>query len=567
MWRALLFDPDAGGFLQFENPQCVLTAHEPADVRSVLDQVEQAAQAGAFAVGFVTYEAASAFDPALANYPPSHLPLLQFAIFDEPTLVQLSSPSTALNLSPQISEADFFAAIARISSLQASGDTYQVNFTHPLTGELAQEPLALFAAMYAAQPSPYSALIASDETVICSVSPELFFERVGQRIFTEPMKGTRPRGRYLDEDQRISQALLGSAKDRAENLMIVDMLRNDLGRIAVPGTVTVDELFTLRRYPTVWQQVSSISATSNASLSQLFAALFPCASVTGAPKARTMEIIRELELGPRGVYTGAIGLVKPGGDARFSVAIRTLVADPKTSEAVYGVGGGIVWDSDPADEWQESLLKGSLLAPQPPEFRLLETMRYEPVVGVHRLAQHLLRLQASASYFGYSISETEIRVRLDQLDEIEPKRLRLLLSADGAIELQVLSLPEAVAQVRLRMATTPVRSDDIFLFHKTTHRRVYEQARTEAGDCDDVILWNEKGELTETTIANLFLQIDGKLVTPPVDAGLLAGTLRQHLLETGEATTKRLVAEDLGRASAIYVGNSLRGLIPAHLVT
>ena len=380
------------------------------------------------------------------------------------------------------------------------------------------------------------------------------------------MKGTRPRGRFPEEDVELWSDLASSEKDRSENLMIVDMVRNDLAKIAATGSVCVGELFAIKRFPTVWQQVSSISAETDAGLGELFSALFPCASITGAPKARAMELIRELETEARGVYTGAIGLVKPGRRARFSVAIRTLTIDKRNNNANYGVGCGIVWDSDPLEEWQESLTKGKILDFDRQPFNLLETMLYEPASGVSLLNLHLERLKASADYFEFGIDVESIRARLCSLQLLKPARLRLLLEPGGYYEVEEHPLPEAKSMISLKLASKPINSRDIFLFHKTTHREVYERARNGADHCDDVILWNEKNELTETTIANLFLEIDGELVTPPVACGLLAGTYRRHMLDTGKVKEAVVKKSDLGKASKIYVGNSVRGLLEARLV-
>jgi para-aminobenzoate synthetase/4-amino-4-deoxychorismate lyase len=279
-----------------------------------------------------------------------------------------------------------------------------------------------------------------------------------------------------------------------------------------------------------------------------------------------MEIIRELETEARGVYTGAIGLVKPGRRARFSVAIRTLTIDKHNDSANYGVGGGIVWDSDPGEEWQESLTKGQILGFDRQPFRLLETMLYEPASGVFLLNLHLERLEASADYFGFGVDVDSIRTRLCSLQLLKPSRLRLLLDSEGHYEVEEHPLPEVKPMVMLKLASRPVNSRDIFLFHKTTHRGVYEQARNDVDHCDDVILWNEKNELTETTIANLVLEIDGELVTPPIESGLLAGTYRRHMLENGQVKEAIVRKSDLVKASKIYTANSIRGLLEARLV-
>ena len=570
MFDALIYDTDEEVWLRFTGASSVYIAKTNDDVAAVLDIIEAACAKGKYAVGYVSFEAASAFDSALVHHPSGSLPLAAFAIFDqaEETLPgTMSEPfSELLDLAPVIDESDFFESIQQIKAYLRSGDSYQVNFTHQLKGNTTASPPSIFSFLCRAQPSPYSAFIETDDYAICSVSPELFFEVNGASVRTEPMKGTRPRGRFPEEDAGFRSDLVGSEKDRAENLMIVDMVRNDLGKIAIAGSVCAEELFSIKRFPTVWQQVSSISAKTDASLGELFSALFPCASVTGAPKARAMGIIRELETEARGVYTGAIGLVKPGRRARFSVAIRTLTLDKHNDIANYGAGGGIVWDSDPDEEWQESLTKAKILSFDRQSFRLLETMLYEPVSGVFLLNLHLDRLEASAHYFGFDIDVDSIRTRLCSLQLLRRTKLRLLLGSDGDYELEEHPLSEVKSMVMLKLASRPVNSHDIFLFHKTTCRDVYDEARNDVDHCDDVILWNEKNQLTETTIANLFLEIDGELLTPPVECGLLAGTYRRYMLENGRVKEAVLRKSDLVNVSKIYVANSMRGLQEARLV-
>jgi len=570
MFDALIYDSDEEAWLRFTGASSVYIAKTNDDVAAVLDIIEAASAKGKYAVGYVSFEAASAFDSALVHHPSGSLPLAAFAIFDqaeETSPGKMSEPlSEPLDLAPVIDESDFFESIRQIKAYLRSGDSYQVNFTHQLKGNTTASPPSIFSFLCRAQPSPYSAFIETDDYAICSVSPELFFEVDGASVRTEPMKGTRPRGRFPEEDAGFRSDLVGSEKDRAENLMIVDMVRNDLGKIAVAGSVCAEELFSIKRFPTVWQQVSSISAKTDASLGELFSALFPCASVTGAPKARAMGIIRELETEARGVYTGAIGLVKPGRRARFSVAIRTLTLDKHNDIANYGAGGGIVWDSDPDEEWQESLTKAKILSFDRQSFRLLETMLYEPVSGIFLLNQHLDRLEASAHYFGFDIDVDSIRTRLCSLQLLRRTKLRLLLGSDGDYELEEHPLSEVKSMVMLKLASRPVNSHDIFLFHKTTCRDVYDEARNDVDHCDDVILWNEKNQLTETTIANLFLEIDGELLTPPVECGLLAGTYRRYMLENGRVKEAVLRKSDLVNVSKIYVANSMRGLQEARLV-
>ena len=550
---------DASGWIEFCNPLQMLVAKDLDDVVNVLEKVDAESRKGRYCIGFVSYEAAPAFDKHLVCQPPGSIPLTAFGVFEASQRISLPSQSpVGLELEPELNINQFDSAISRIKQYLVDGDTYQVNFTHRLKGSPPADIRSLFARLVRTQPTPYAALMEFPDFSICSISPELFFEKTGQRIRTEPMKGTRPRGLTELEDRNYEEELRCSEKDRAENLMIVDMIRNDLARLAKLGTVCVDDLFVIKKLPTVWQQVSNISALTDVGLVDVFRALFPCASVTGAPRHRTMEIIAELEGSPRGVYTGALGLVMPGGDARFSVGIRTLVVE---DEAVYGVGGGIVWDSEASDEWQESLLKSDVLRQDRPDFQLLETMRYEPGEGISLLDEHLQRLTRTAAYFDYECDPGSVRDYLSEFTAKRARRLRLLLCSDGTLKLEEHELAPSLDKVILKLADTPVDSRDIFLFHKTTNRMVYDSKYK--SDCDDVILFNERGEITETTISNLFLEIDGELLTPDLSAGLLAGTFRQHLLDSGRARTACLRIEDLQRAQQIFTGNSVRGLIPA----
>lgn len=561
-----MYDPIDASWQRFSEPLEVCTADSPDEVLTILEHVESECRSGRYAVGFVTYEGASAFDKSLQHHRQGSQPLAAFAIFDAAQPASLPDQSAYLSLSPVISWLDYEQKIDSIKDYLQQGDSYQVNFTHRLTGSTDADPLAIFSGMSHAQRDAYSVYLETDDYCICSVSPELFFERIDDCIATQPMKGTRGRGRFAEEDASLRAELKSSAKDQAENLMIVDMVRNDLGRIAEPGTVSTHDMFAIKRYETVWQQVSSVSAKTAAPLAEIFTALFPCASVTGAPKTRTMQIIRELEAGPRGVYTGAIGVVKPGGDARFSVAIRTLVIDKKNGDAIYGVGGGIIWDSDAADEWQESLTKSEVLNDRRPVFQLLETMRYEPGPGVFLREHHLDRLRQSANFFGFKCDLAQANEVLDSIESPELIRVRMLLDRQGNFSIEQLPIPQSSGPVKLKLASSPICSEDTFLFHKTTHRTMYEKAKADSGECDDVILWNEAQELTETTISNLYLEIDGKLLTPIQESGLLAGTYRQWMLDEGRAKPARLVKSDLARASKIYVSNSVRLLQEAILV-
>ena len=457
------------------------------------------------------------------------------------------------------------------------GDTYQVNFTFPLCARLALDPWALFSSLFHTQRPRYAAYLDTGRFAIASVSPELFFDWRDDRLSTRPMKGTAPRGGSPRADDLQAQALAASEKDRAENLMIVDMLRNDLGRVAQLGSVEVGELFAIERYPTLLQMTSSVEARTSAGLPEIMAALFPCASVTGAPKVRTMEIIAQTEQAPRGVYTGAIGYVGPGRRARFNVAIRTVVVDRESGESCYGVGSGVVADSSAAGEYAECLLKARILSEAP--FRLLETMRWTPQEGFFLGGQHVDRLLASAAFFGGDVSRPAVEAELQALAGRlrEASRVRLLVDLDGRVEIEATRLdtrfshPDSpfstgdLTSVPVALAKTPVEETSPWLYHKTTRREVYDRALRESPGVEEVILWNSRGEVTESCRANVVLDLGDGFVTPQVASGLLAGTYRASLLGKGRVREQVVKVADLAQARRLFLVNSVRGSWPVRL--
>ena len=553
------------GWEFFDNPLAVLIATKAEEVRSVLDQVETATQQGYQCVGYVAYEAASALDTSLAVHP-SKRPLAVFGIFkscQRLTTLPSNKPS-AVWLRPVMSCEQYTSKIQAIKTLLAHGESYQVNLTHTLQGSYEGEPLDLFATLYDAQPTAYAAFLQLNDLAIASVSPELFFCLDGDQITTQPMKGTAPRAVNAEEDLANKHALESSEKDRSENIMIVDMIRNDLGRICQPGTITADNLFAIESLPTVWQQTSSVSGKTEARFSDILSTLFPCASITGAPKKRTMEIINALEDDARGIYTGCIGVLKPNRSMRFSVAIRTLVLDTDTRSASYGIGGGIVWDSAPLSEWQESLDKSKLLNGVSP--MLLETMKYDPRDGVVLLDRHINRLVAAASTHAYPLNPTQAKELVQRFSATEKRKLRLRADRSGRLSLESNDFPPIKTVFRLGLADAPIQREDFRLRTKTTQRTLYDQNRGARLDIDDVILFNEDNEITETTIFNLYLKIQGVLYTPALPSGLLPGVYREHLLALGAAKERVLSVQDLSKAEGLYVSNAVRGLCPAILV-
>jgi para-aminobenzoate synthetase/4-amino-4-deoxychorismate lyase len=389
----------------------------------------------------------------------------------------------------------------------------------------------------------------------------LFFQLDDQTITCRPMKGTVKRGRTTFEDLEQSNWLKNSSKNRAENVMIVDMIRNDLGRIAKIGSVQVAELFQTERYPTLWQMTSTVSAQTHASVTDIFRGLFPCASITGAPKISTMKIIHDLEKTPRKIYTGSIGYLFPERKAKFNVAIRTALIDTGTRKAEYGLGGGIVWDSTSDDEYAEALLKARLLTePPPPEFSLLETLLWTPEEGYFLLEKHIERLLDSAQYFDFAISGDEVDNHLSKLAKgfVNAQRVRLLIDRQGNVRSEHISHQQIDQALKATLANLPVNSNDVFLFHKTTERSIYERARQNHPAMDDVLLYNENGDLTEFTIGNLVVEQNGELLTPPITCGVLAGTFRAYLVESGTVRERTVPVQQLKDCTRIFRVNSVR---------
>jgi para-aminobenzoate synthetase / 4-amino-4-deoxychorismate lyase len=585
------FDDLTGASPSFRlvEPVGVLEATRAGEVVATLEAVEAAAGRGLWVAGFVTYEGAPGLDPALvvrprdAEDPFAALPLAWFAMFEraEETTLPLPRDEEGIPEAPEgtwvptTTRERYESSVDRIRELIAAGETYQVNHTMRLRSHVEGDARGLYRDLCYAQRGAFSAYLDLGRYRVLSASPELFFELRDGAIVTRPMKGTAPRGRWPAEDRAVAERLLASAKDRAENAMIVDLLRNDLGRISQTGSVTWADVFQAERFETVWQLTTTVSAKVEADvgLADVFRGLFPSGSVTGAPKVRTMEIIRELEDSPRGIYCGAIGFLAPEGsghpNARFNVAIRTVTLDTVSRTAEYGVGGGITWDSEAGAEYGEAVAKTRVLTARRPGFELLETMRYDPAEGVRNLDMHLLRLAGSSGYFGFRFDEPDIREAVEKTVASAPPapcRVRLALSRDGTARVACTPLASEPEVVRVALDDVPQDPRDVFQFHKTSRRQRYEEARRRHPDADDVLLINDRGEVTESTIANVAAGIDGRWVTPPIEAGLLPGIGRAVALDEGSVAEAALTIEELRSAAELALISDARGWRRAFLV-
>lgn len=557
------------------DPKNVITAYKMEEVIPAIQKIEKAVDEGYYAAGYLTYEAASAFHPLFTVHCYGDMPLLWFGLFDQPSQRRRGSKESSFKVSkwrPLIDKLRYEESIHRIKEAIHNGETYQVNYTMPLQASFDGDGYAFYQQLRQAQNKGYHAYLDTGRFEILSISPEVFFYWDGEEILTRPMKGTMKRGRSYTEDRKNEKWLYDSEKNRAENAMIVDLLRNDLASIAKAGSVKVASLFDIESYATVFQMTSTITAITKpqTTLEQVFRALFPSGSITGAPKISTMKKIAELEDGPREVYCGAIGYMTPKKEVIFNVPIRTVIIDRKANMANYRVGGGITWDSSVEGEYEEALHKAMILNDVfPSSFALLESMLLKDGEWF-LLERHLKRLQLSAAYFDFRISIREIKRRLKDWAKCYSKgayKVRLLVHQDGSIQIEkdvLLNFKEKVYPVRL--ARRPISKENRFLYHKTTNRMEIESIRNEYTDVFDVLMWNEEGELTEFSIGNLVVELNGEKWTPPLSSGLLAGTFREELLEKGEVRERVLTKDDLKRCTQLWLINSVRGWVSVKLL-
>lgn len=560
----------------YENPVEIVETRNPEEVRACLVRLRQAAARGLHAAGFLSYEAGHSLEAKLAPLraapPIAAPPLLWFGLFegfaDVAVEDMLPDPASAFTGTPRplIERGAHEAALGRVKAHIEAGDVYQANLTFAAEVRTSGSPLAVYASVRERARAGHGAIMFTGAHWLLSFSPELFFTLEGGVLTTRPMKGTAARGVDPVGDAAAMAELREDPKQRAENLMIVDLLRNDLSRVSKPGTVKVPALFAVETYPTVHQMTSTIISELEDGLGPIdvIEAIFPCGSITGAPKIRAMEIIAGVEHGPRHAYTGSIGRLSPDGNAAFNVAIRTLTIKNGEDRAVMGLGSGIVADSGAADEWRECLAKGAFVA-STRSFDLIETMLFDPRDGIVDLDRHLARMKASADTFGFSFSRHEARNELQAATfrHRARKTIRLLLSPSGALAIESRAVPEPPEKpAKVTVVPLPVASDDFRLRHKTSDRGFYDSARKAAG-AFEVLFLDPEGFLTEGSFTNLFVERGGKLITPPAARGMLPGVLRERLIASGEAEESDVVREDL--AGGFYIGNAVRGLVPATL--
>jgi para-aminobenzoate synthetase / 4-amino-4-deoxychorismate lyase len=571
--------------LLFENPTRIVRADTPEDVGRALAELKEASAAGHHTAGFFSYELGYVLEPKLAPLLPVNrrVPLLWFGVYSDPvemtgaqvqnwlTAEAIGNPSLGA-LAHSWDASSYLERFEEVQNKIREGDIYQLNLTFKAKFNLQGSPLALYRDLRLKQRVAYGGLVDTGDVTILSSSPELFIEQEGRVIETRPMKGTAPRAGTQAADEDVRHALSKDIKNRAENLMIVDLMRNDLGRIADLGSVSVTDLFTVETFKTLHQMTSGVRAVlkDGTSLDEVLRAIFPPGSVIGAPKIRAMELIRALETEARGIYCGAIGYFAPNGDSLFNVAIRTAVID-RSGAGEMGIGSGVVADSVGTKEYAECLLKMKFLTDPVRRFELIETMLYDGANGFWLFAGHMQRLETSARYFAFAFDDMCIRKALhDATFSAGDARLRvrLLLDEDGKVTVTATPQPAQATDSVMRyvISDTRLNSNDLFLYHKTTRRDLYDREWAHFSKtlgADDVIYLNERGELAEGSRTSIFIKRDGKLVTPLLTAGVLPGVLRRSLIDEGRAVEEVLTLDDLNRATDVYLGNSVRGLVKA----
>jgi len=572
------FDKENKTSFLFTDFNQILTFKNGDNPDLFFQKIENFIKKGFWLCGYFAYEFGYFLEPSLyALRKKSPYPLAWLGACKKPTLINHSqySPNfededldySVKNIKPNICQREYAAKISRIKDYLKEGLTYQVNFTFKVKFDFQGDILDFYLNLRKSQPTSYMALINTGKSSILSLSPELFFRRDGKTIVTRPMKGTSGRGLTWDADKKSQEELKKNAKIKAENVMIVDLLRNDLGRIA--KKVWVPKLFQVEKYRTLYQMTSTIAAKllkNDITIKDIFTSLFPCGSVTGAPKIKTMDIIRSLEKEPRRVYTGAIGYISPGKESCFNVAIRTILLNGKKGEM--GVGGGIVDDSVEKYEYEEALLKARFLVEEFPRFFLIETILREENKNYFLLDLHLKRLKNSCDYFSVPLDFEKLKenLKIAQTDMISGKwKVRVLVNLDGKITIERQPLEEIKLPVMVKISSRRINPHNVFLYHKTTRRHAYDREKKKAQreGFFEAIFLNINEQVTEGTMTNIFILKQGRLYTPPVECGLLGGILREHLLKEGRASEKIVYLKDILSADKWYIGNSVRGLLEA----
>lgn len=571
---------DASPARLYKAPHKAIIATDPVELELAFEELRVARQAGKHVAGYLSYEAGFALEPKLSDKLEGRqmpTPLCWFGIFDGYTEIAADDVPGLLPkpdggwlgaVRPSISRAAYGEAFDAVEDYIEAGDIYQANLTFRAGARYAGNPLALYTAIRPRAAAGYGGVIWTGQDWFLSFSPELFFALRDRRVTAKPMKGTAVRSADPAVDTALAGELRSDPKQRAENLMIVDLLRNDLSRVAKAASVEVPHLFAVESYPTVHQMTSTVTAELDESKDavDLLRAIYPCGSITGAPKIRAMEIIDEVETSPRGIYCGSIGRIDPNGDAAFNVAIRTFHLNEASKQASLGLGSGVVADSEVATEWAECLAKGEFARVQRRDFDLIETMRFEPALGILRLEQHLERMKASAQALEFEFDRHEARNRLHAATfhlDLDAK-IRLLASRSGAMSIELGSVPATPDEpLRVAIIALPVDGADFRLRHKTTDRAFYDDAR-KAAPVDEVLFIDSEGNMTEGSFTCIYVERDGRLQTPPLARGLLPSVLRRELIESGSAVEADLKPADL--SGQFLLGNSLRGLIPARRV-
>jgi len=572
----------------FTSPREIVVAQTPEEVPAAFARLQSGRAEGLYAAGFFTFELGYVLEPKLAGLMPNDrkVPLLWFGLYNAPTALSEAEVDRWLsthtksgsyqfsNVSRAWSKEEYVQRFEKVQEKIRSGDIYQLNLTFKARFRLSGSPLTFYRDLRQRQRVAYGGIVDTGQVTVLTASPELFIEMKGRTIETRPMKGTSPRGGTPDADAEARRVLSSDVKQRAENLMIVDLMRNDIGRISEIGSVQVTDLFTVETYRTLHQMTSGVRATlqEGVTLLELMRAIFPPGSVIGAPKIRAQELIAEYETEPRGVYCGAIGSISPDGQALFNVAIRSPIIF-RDGSGEMGIGSGVVYDSVGAKEHDECLLKMKFLTDPPKTFELIETLLWERETGFWLVDRHFERLAASARYFSFKLDEAAARTALERevatAGRDNPRlRVRLLLAEDGRLTVTSAPLPPADPKATMGYVISPTRLDssDAFLFHKTTRRELYDQEwkhYSETVGADEVLYLNERGELAEGSRTNIFVERNGMLITPPLPAGLLPGVLRAELIASGRATEGILFTEDLTSSHAVFLGNSVRGLTRA----